>query len=93
MFSNKLLQGGNQAGHGGAVCTTVSLQRHEARCVATHSFPGGQITAQALIILDSSAPYAAAITGGSGKYQGADGEVVVRPVSGTRGILTFHLQD
>ena len=90
MFSNEL-QGGNQVGHGGAVCTTVSLQRHEARCVATYSFPGRQITA--LIILDSRAPYVVAITGGSGKYQGADGEVVVRPVSGTRGILTFHLQD
>jgi hypothetical protein len=47
----------------------------------------------ALINLGSSAPYAVAITGGSGKYQGAEGEVRVQPVSGTRGVLTFHLKD
>jgi hypothetical protein len=39
------------------------------------------------------APYAGAVTGGSGKYQGAEGEVRVQPVSGTTGILTFHLTD
>jgi allene oxide cyclase len=93
VFSENLLYGGNQVGHAGAVCTTVSLVRHEAQCVATYSFRGGQITAQALIILGSSAPYAAAITGGTGKYQGAEGEVDVHPVSATTGTLTFHLED
>jgi hypothetical protein len=39
------------------------------------------------------APYVVAITGGSGKYAGAEGEIHVRPVSGTEGILTFDLQD
>ena len=39
------------------------------------------------------APYAMAITGGSSRYQGAKGEVRAQPVPGTRGILTFHLQD
>jgi hypothetical protein len=34
-----------------------------------------------------------AITGGSGKYEGVEGEVQVDPASETqpRGILTFHL--
>jgi hypothetical protein len=40
-------------GHEGAVCTTVSLARQEAQCVATYSFGGAQITAQALITLRS----------------------------------------
>jgi hypothetical protein len=71
VFSQNLLQGGNQVGHAGAVCTTVSLERQEAQCVATYSFGGGQITAQALITLGSTAPYAGAITGGTGKYEGA----------------------
>jgi hypothetical protein len=93
VFSEKLLKGGNQVGHQGAVCTTVSLQRQEAQCNATYSFPGGQITAQALIILGSKAPYDAPITGGSGKYQGAEGEIHVRTISDTTGILTFHLED
>jgi hypothetical protein len=92
VFAEKLLRGGNQVGHVGAVCTTVSLQRHEAQCLATYSFRGGQITAQAVIVLGSPAPYDGAITGGTGKYQGADGEVHVRPVSATKGILTFHLE-
>ena len=52
----------------------------------------GQITAQALVTLGSMAPYVVAITGGSGKYLGAEGEIYVRPVSGTEGILTFDLQ-
>lgn len=94
VFSEKLLQDGAQVGHAGAVCTTVSLERNEAQCNATYSFSGGQITAQALITLNSTAPYAASITGGSGEYQGADGVVAVRPgASGTTGILTFHLED
>ena len=39
------------------------------------------------------APYAGAITGGTGKYEGAKGELHVTPVSGTEGHLTFDLQD
>ncbi len=92
VFAEKLLQGGHQVGHEGAVCTTVSLVRHEAQCVATYSFRGGQITAQALIILGSTAPYNGAITGGTGTYQGAGGEVHVRSVSASEGILTFRLE-
>lgn len=93
VFSEKLLQGGHQVGHQGGVCTTVSLQRQEAQCVATYSFGGGQITAQGLITLGSLAPYVAPITGGSGEYEGAAGEVHVTGVSNTEGILTFDLQD
>ena len=92
VFSQKLLQGANQVGHAGAVCTEVSVTRQEAQCIATYSFPGGQITGQALIILGSSAPYNGAITGGTGKYQGAGGEVHVRSVSASEGILTFRLE-
>jgi hypothetical protein len=95
VFSGPLLRGGNQVGHQGAVCTTVGLQRHEAQCIATYSFGGGQITAQALVILGSAAPYDVAITGGTGNYEGAEGEIHVRPATPTNpnGILTFHLQD
>ena len=91
VFSSKLLQDGNQVGHQGAVCTTVSLERQEAQCIATYSFSGGQITGRALVILGSKAPYDVSITGGSGKYEGAEGEVHVQPVSDTEGILTFDL--
>jgi len=95
VFSGKLLQGGQQIGHQGAVCTTVSLQRQEAQRIATYSFGGGQITAQALFILGSAAPYEVAITGGTGKCGGAKGEIHVRPATPTNpnGILTFQLKD
>jgi hypothetical protein len=92
VFTGQLLQGGTEVGHQSGVCTVTSVQRNEAQCNATYSLRGGQITAQALITLGSSAPYAGAITGGTGKYQGAEGEVIVQPVSATRGMLTFHLQ-
>jgi allene oxide cyclase-like protein len=93
VFTTRLLKGQTEAGHQGGVCTVTSVERQEAQCIATYSLRGGQITGQALIVLGNPAPYAVAITGGSGKYKGVEGEVRVQPVSGTRGILTFHLQD
>ena len=93
VFTTRLLKGDIEVGHQGGVCTVTSVARQEALCIATYSLRGGQITAQTLINLGSQAPYAVAVTGGSGKYQGAEGEVRVQPVSATRGILTFHLKD
>ena len=92
VFTSQLLKGDTEVGHQAGVCIVTSVARAEAQCVATYVLPGGQITGQALIRLGDPTPYAGAITGGSGKYQGAEGEVRVQPVSGTRGILTFHLQ-
>jgi hypothetical protein len=95
VFTTQLLKGDTEVGHQGGVCTVTSVARQEAQCVATYWFRGGHITGQALIRLGDPAPYAVAITGGSGKYQGVEGEVRVRPASATqpRGILTFHLTD
>jgi allene oxide cyclase-like protein len=93
VFSEKLTHGGHQIGHEGAVCTTVSLQRQEAQCVGTFRFPDGEITVQGLLNLGSPAPYSAPITGGSGKYQGAEGELHVRPISASQGMQTIYLQD
>jgi hypothetical protein len=93
VFSNKLLDGANQVGHEGSVCTTVSIARNEWQCIATFSFPGGEITAQGLVLFGSKTPYSAPITGGSGRYQGAAGELRVAPVSDTEGIQTLYLKD
>jgi hypothetical protein len=93
VFTNKLLKGDTEVGHEGAVCTVTSAERQEAQCVATFSLRGGQITAQALIHLGDLTPYAVAITGGSGKYAGAEGEIEVQPVSQDSGIHIFHLKD
>jgi hypothetical protein len=93
VFTTQLLKGDTEVGHQGGVCTVTSVERQEAQCIATYSLRGGQITGQALIRLDDPAPYAVAITGGSGKYQGVEGEIHVQPISGTRGVLTFHLKN
>jgi hypothetical protein len=46
VFTTQLLKGDTEVGHQGGVCTVTSVQRNEAQCVATYSFPGGQITGQ-----------------------------------------------
>jgi hypothetical protein len=84
VFTTQLLKGDTEVGHQGGVCTITSVARNEAQCVATYAFRGGQITGQALIRLGDPAPYAVAITGGSGRYQGVEGEVRVRPATGTQ---------
>jgi hypothetical protein len=95
VFTTQLLRGDTAVGHQGGVCTVTSAVRVEAQCLATYALPGGQITGQALIVLGDPAPYLVAITGGSGKFKGVEGEIRVLPVSETRprGVLTFHLQD
>jgi hypothetical protein len=91
VFSEKLLSRTTQVGHEGAVRTAVSVQRNEYLCVATFSFPDGQISAQGLVLFGNPAPYTAPITGGSGKYQGVGGELRVTPISATEGMQVLHL--
>jgi hypothetical protein len=91
LFTSKLLKGGDEVGHDAVVCTIVSLERQEAQCVATAWFSDGQITAQVLVNF-AEGPPAVPITGGSGKYKGAEGEIHIRPVTETKEILTFRLE-
>jgi hypothetical protein len=93
VFTNRLLEGGTEVGHEGAVCTVTSVARQEAQCIVTFSLRGGQITAQALVRLGDITPYLVAVTGGSGKYKGVEGEIEVRPVSDRSGIHIFRLKD
>lgn len=79
VFSAKLLRGGEQVGHNGVVCTVTSVEREELECLATAWFENGQITAQGLVSGEET--FSVPITGGSGKYNGGDGEVNVRSVS------------
>lgn len=92
VFSTNLRKGGEQVGRLGVVCTFTSLEHEEAECVATAWFRGGQIAVQGLIAGEPER-FVLPITGGSGKYEGTEGEVHVRQVSDTEEILTFHLSD
>jgi allene oxide cyclase-like protein len=92
VFSSRFLKGGEQVGHDAVVCTIVSLERQEAQCIATAWFDDGQITAQALVSFAEDPPVVS-ITGGSGKYKGAEGGLHIRPVSETKEILIFRLEE
>jgi hypothetical protein len=97
VFSGNLLRNGEQVGRVGVVCTFVSTanaDRVEAQCPTTSILPGGQITTQGTIV-NRSLNFTLPITGGSGRYQGAGGQVVSRDVSTPtqpQVELTFHLE-
>ena len=97
VFSGNLLQNGEQVGRIGVVCTFVSTAnaaRVEAQCPTTSILPGGQITTQGTII-NRSLNFTLPITGGSGQFQGAGGQVVSRDISTPtqpQVELTFHLE-
>jgi hypothetical protein len=97
VFSGNLLRNGEQVGRVGVVCTFVSTAnaaRVEAQCPTTSILPGGQITTQGTIV-NRSLNFTLPITGGSGRYQGAGGQVVSRDVSTPtqpQVELTFHLE-
>jgi hypothetical protein len=97
VFSGNLLRNGQQVGRVGVVCTFVSVAnaaRVEAQCPTTSILPGGQITTQGTIV-NRSLNFTLPITGGSGRFQGAGGQVVARDVSTPtqpQVELTFHLK-
>jgi hypothetical protein len=98
VFSGNLLRNGEQVGRIGVVCTFVSTanpDRVEAQCPTTSILPGGQITTQGTIV-NRSLNFTLPITGGSGRYQGAGGQVVSRDISTPtqpQVELTFHLEN
>jgi hypothetical protein len=98
VFSGNLLRNGQRVGRVGVVCTFVSVanpDRVEAQCPTTSILPGGQITTQGTIV-NRSLNFTLPITGGSGRYQGAEGQVVSRDISTPtqpQVELTFHLED
>jgi hypothetical protein len=98
VFSGNLLRNGEQVGRVGVVCTFVSTQnaaRVEAQCPGTATLPGGQIAVQGVIV-NRSLNFTLPITGGSGRYDRAQGQLVSRDVSTPtqpQVELTFQLED
>jgi hypothetical protein len=98
VFAGNLLRNGEQVGRVGVVCTFVSTQnadRVEAQCPATATLPGGQITIQGVIV-NRALNWTLPITGGSGRYDRARGQVVSRDISTPtqpQVELTFHLDN
>jgi hypothetical protein len=86
VFSDEIFRGGKKVGIDGIDCVVVLFVPGEdpegepeqavAQCSATVSLPEGQITAQGLADFTET-EQTIAITGGTGKYRTAHGEVLV----------------
>jgi allene oxide cyclase-like protein len=96
VFSDDLYTNGRIVGDDGGQCAITRFQSYDefdAHCVATLRLRGGQITVQGLITLSDGGGdrFTVAITGGTGRYRGASGEMRVRSVSDTKDIYTLRL--
>jgi hypothetical protein len=74
VFAGDFYVGATKVGTDGGDCKLVRLPAIY-HCVATNSFAEGDLTAQFLADFTQTAPGHFAITGGTGKYRGATGEV------------------
>jgi hypothetical protein len=96
VFSETLTRRGRDVGEDGGTCTVTDITGYDsfmANCVVTFALRRGQITAQGLIAFEEETiPDATlAITGGTGAYRGASGEVDYHQVSGAVSKYTLHL--
>ncbi len=96
-FSNDLYHAGKKVGKDAGWCVVARLTASGAstfKCVGSNALPGGQITVQGLVTYGpteeiKAEPYRFAITGGTGRYREADGEVRIEELGGGVIDLTF----
>lgn len=103
VFSEDLYRDGRKVGTDGVECvitrvvksSTGKVTAIDSQCVGTMRLGRGQITVQGLVAFNVSAvkPLKLVITGGTGFYKGARGEMTVEPTNdaGTRSKLTFDM--
>jgi hypothetical protein len=92
-------KGGKRIGTDGGACVTTrvidaSTATGVLECEVTFSLPGGDIATQALNTLDKGAfsgVQSGAITGGTGKYRNARGDLSLKFLSPDEVNITFHL--
>jgi hypothetical protein len=93
-------KGGTKIGTDGVVCTVVRVTdaatgSGTAQCVATAQLADGQITVQGFNSFTGDelpAPFQLAITGGTGAYANARGQVTVEELSETEANITLELR-
>jgi hypothetical protein len=90
VFAAQFYVGKWKVGSDGGVCKLVRLPAIY-HCVATNTFREGDLTVQFLADFTQTAPGHFAITGGTGRYRGASGEVTfVDNPEGQRDDVTFR---
>jgi hypothetical protein len=96
VFTEDLFRRGQEVGTLGGVCTVTGLEPAVSitfQCLATASLPAGQITVQGLVTFSPETegqPFRIAITGGTGAYRTAHGQVTVVETA-TEDRLTFRI--
>jgi hypothetical protein len=97
VFSDDVYWNGNKVGFLDGTCTFTRVRATAGRfnCTATLTLPKGQITVQGAIRIpfqeDFPGPFYVAITGGTGAYDEARGQVRVRTISEAEERLTVML--
>jgi hypothetical protein len=93
VLSENLLRDGHKVGISGVVCTFVRLQHPPSavECVITARLGSDQLTVQGLSFDQPRNVFA--ITGGTGRWRNAGGQVVVRDVSDTESDITLFISD
>ena len=88
---------GKKVGTSDVNCVLVRLDpvthKFAVSCLNTTVLPGGQITAQGVVTSDEveKVPFRQAITGGTGAYKGATGQLTVDEAGDGPAHLTFDL--
>jgi hypothetical protein len=92
LFNDVLTRNGRNVGKQAGYCkvTALTSDGFEVECLSTVSLPGGQITGQGLT---TNAPVKrVAVTGGTGSYSEADGEMRIVEFGNGRGSLTIRIK-
>ncbi|MGW7074711.1 allene oxide cyclase barrel-like domain-containing protein [Streptomyces sp. NPDC054866] len=81
VYADKLSRGGEQIGEDGSSCQVTELRGSDVTtsCVLSIQLPKGQLTAQSLWVKGSDT-VRMAITGGTGAYRGASGELAAKNI-------------
>jgi len=93
VVSDNLFRAGRRVGFVGFVCTVVRVQHppFAYQCQFTARIGGDQLTAQGLAFDQPINVFA--ITGGTGRWRNAGGQVVSSDVRPTTSVLTFFISD
>ena len=90
VFTDSLTRNGASYGHNAIHCVIVVAA--DAVCVGAFTLPGGQLTIAGDVgSINSNGPKTVAVTGGTGQYQGARGQLTVKDRSATVSVDTFRL--
>jgi hypothetical protein len=91
IISMNVFRGSMRLGESHVVCTVV--RPGTAQCENFTSLPGGQITASGVVTdaQEETSPFTQAITGGTGAYRNAHGQLTVSEAGPRPATLTFQL--